>query len=122
LSPGDLAGMTEPERVAALVALLRAYPNEAAEAVDTCKVLRGWTDQGENEVRKGLNGLQSGSFCGPVGTRGGPSDPVNPWQRPGAIGDYMLGRPDGWGRAPTAAMAREKSDAAWAAAGWVVPR
>lgn len=122
IASGAPSQMTPAERTAALVAILRAYPSEAVEAVDACKVLRPWTPQGENEVRNELNGLKQGCYVGPVGTRGGPSDPVNPSRRPGAIGDYMLGRPDGWGRAPTAALARERSEAAWVAAGWVVAK
>lgn len=45
-TPADLAAhlrtLPHEEQVAALVALLRECPDAAVEAVDTCKVARGW--------------------------------------------------------------------------------
>lgn len=38
----DLAALPPAERVARLVALLRAVPEEAVHAVDRCKVARAW--------------------------------------------------------------------------------
>ena len=112
-----VAALPHAEAVEVLRALLRAAPDAAVEAVDTCKVARGWSNHGENEVRLplGRSTFLHTAFAGPLGTRG-----------PYAKGEWMFGRPDGWGpdgwgrgRALTGQEARDASDRAWAADGWV---
>lgn len=118
--PGDddivahLQSRSDAEAVALLRALLRARPDAAVAAVDTAKVARAWSDQGENEIRSPLGGGAHTAFAGPLGHRG-----------PFRQGEWVFGRPSGWGPAPDRAAAKRESDAAWSADGWVlagVPR
>lgn len=52
----DLVALPPAERVARLVALLRAVPEEAVEAADGCKVARAWKDG----MRERLNDVSAG--------------------------------------------------------------
>lgn len=108
-----LGSLSPDDATALLVALLRARPDASVRAVDTCKVARAWTDQGENEVRLSL-GRAGGigghtAFAGPLGNRG-------PYRK----GEWMFGHPNGWTPAPDRASAKAESDAAWVADGWVL--
>lgn len=53
----DLVALPPAERVARLVALLRACPDEAVEAVDACRVARAWDPHCSR--RYGLNWAQA---------------------------------------------------------------
>ena len=99
-----------------LVALLRVRPDASVRAVDTCKVARGWSDQGVNEVRLPLgraadNPTHVGAtpFVGPLGSRG-----------PHRKGEWMYGGPGSASYAPDRTAAKAASDDAWAADGWVL--
>lgn len=119
MTPADIVAhlrtMEPADRVVLLRELLRAAPSAAVEAVDTAKVARGWADHGVNEVRMplgrmgGIGSIGHASFAGALGERG-------PFRR----GEWLAGRPDGWGPAPTRQAAKDASDAAWSAAGWVL--
>lgn len=108
-----VAALPHAEAVEVLRALLRAVPDAAVEAVDTCKVAREWRGQGgEHEGRAALGGGgRHASFVGPA------FQPARDWVYvvPGA--PAML--PHRVERAPTKQEARDASDRAWAADGWV---
>ena len=110
-----VSALPHDEAVALLRALLRARPDAAVEAVDTSRVARPWTDQGENEVRltlgraDGVGSTGHTAFAGPLGSRG-------PFRK----GEWMFGRPDGWAPAPNRSAAKAASDEAWVATGWVL--
>lgn len=98
------------EAVALLRVILEANPTAAVEAVDTAKVARPWSPAGEDEMRLPLGrGSLGAGFAGPLGEKD-----------PGAVGEWMFGRPGGWGRAPNGEEARAASDAAWKADGWAL--
>lgn len=114
LTPGP---SRHEEVVAQLRALMREHPDAAIEAVDTAKVARGWENLGENEVRLplgragGIGSAGHTAFAGPLGPHG-------PYRK----GEWLFGRPDGWAPAPDRAAAKEASDAAWSAKGWVLSK
>lgn len=106
-----VAALPHAEAVEVLRALLRAAPDAAVEAVDTCKVARAWRGHGgEHEARAALG--QGGRHASFVGLQF-PYSKLGGWA-------YVL--PTGGARvawAPTKQEARDASDRAWAADGWV---